>query len=273
MVEGSGEVGRKLKENEHRLLAGQGIVGTVASTNEHFVSNNVNEVLNFVRNPLLPDTSAELAVPLRKGDEVLGVLDIQSDELNRFTQEDVSFIQSLANQVAPALDNARLLAETQTVLKEVERLNRRLTREGWEEFTHEVDVSAYRYLGGSQTIIKPDPDAWLPPMRQAAIQRQLVKYNDPGNGEPAKAELAIPLVLRGEVIGVLGVKREQSPAWSEEEVAAIEVVANQISRALENARLSREQEKTIVQLKEIDRLKAAQFHNWFRRCAAARHRW
>jgi signal transduction histidine kinase/HAMP domain-containing protein len=256
IVEGSGEVGRKLKENEHRLQAGQGIVGTVASTNEHFLSNNVKEVLNFVRNPLLPNTNAELAVPLRKGDQVLGVLDIQSDELNRFTEEDISFIQSLANQVAPALDNARLLAETQTVLKEVERLNRRLTREGWEEFTHEVDVSGYHYIGGSQATIRPDSDAWLSPMGQAAVQRQLVKYNSLDNGEPPKAELAIPLILRGEVIGVLGVKREQSPAWSDEEVAAVEAVANQISRALENARLSREQEKTIVQLKEIDRLKS-----------------
>jgi signal transduction histidine kinase len=93
-------------------------------------------------------------------------------------------------------------------------------------------------------------------MGQAAVERQLVKYNSPDNGEPPKAELAIPLVLRGEVIGVLGVKREQSLGWSDEEVAAVEVVANQISRALENARLSREQEKTIVQLKEIDRLKS-----------------
>ncbi|MFC1976145.1 sensor histidine kinase, partial [Chloroflexota bacterium] len=68
-------------------------------------------------------------------------------------------------------------------------------------------------------------------------------------------ELAVPLVLRGEVIGVLGVKREEETRWAEEEVAAVEAVANQVTQALENARLSKEREKTIVQLKEVDRLK------------------
>jgi signal transduction histidine kinase len=63
-------------------------------------------------------------------------------------------------------------------------------------------------------------------------------------------------MLRGEVIGVLGVKREETPDWDAEEVSAVEAVADQISRALENARLSKEQEKTIEQLKEIDRLKS-----------------
>jgi signal transduction histidine kinase len=96
----------------------------------------------------------------------------------------------------------------------------------------------------------------LPPMRQAAIQKHLVKQIYPANGGNSKGELAVPLVLRGEVIGVLGVKREEFPDWADEEVAAIEAVANQVSLALENARLSTEQDKTIVQLKDIDRLKS-----------------
>ncbi|MCP4606064.1 MAG: GAF domain-containing protein, partial [Proteobacteria bacterium] len=257
MVEGVGEVGQQLKEKGHRLQAGRGIVGTTASTGEYFLSNNVNEVLNFVRNPLLPDTNSELAVPLRKGDQMLGVLDIQSEELNRFTPEDVALMQSLANQIAPAIDNARLLTETQAVLREVERLNRRLTREGWEEFSEEITTSGYRFIGGDKSAIRPDSEAWLPPMKQATVQRQLVKASGDGNGDAQKkAELAVPLILRGEVIGVLGVKREKSPNWAEEELSAVEAVADQVTRALENARLSKEQEKTIVQLKEIDRLKS-----------------
>lgn len=256
MVAGSGKVGEQLKEQGHRLPAGQGIVGTVAALNEHFLSNNVNEVLNFVRNPLLPHTNSELAVPLRKGDQVLGVLDIQSEQLNRFTSEDVSLMQTIANQTAVALDNARLLSETQAALKEVERLNRQLTREVWQQFGEEVTTSGYRFVAGSRKKVSPASDAWLPPMKQAALEKQLVKQTHPGNGDPAKAELAVPLLLRGEVIGVLGVKREETPTWAEEEVAAVEAVANQVALALENARLSKEQAKTIVQLKDIDRLKS-----------------
>lgn len=256
MTEGSGEVGRQLKERGHRLPAGKGIVGTVTSFNEHFLSNNVNEVLNFVRNPLLPHTNSELAVPLRKGERVLGVLDIQSEQFDRFTPEDVSLMQAIADQTAIALDNARLLTESQQALQEVERLNRRITRESWQEFQEEITTSGYRFIGGIKNKIAPDSDAWLPPMRQAAAKKQLVAQVVPANGEKARAELAVPLLLRGEVIGVLGVKREEMANWAEEEVAAVEAVANQVALALENARLSKEQEKTIVKLKDIDRLKS-----------------
>lgn len=256
MAEGSGEVGQRLKERGHRLPTGQGIVGTVAALNEHFLSNNVNEVLNFVRNPLLPNTNSEMAVPLRKADQVLGVLDIQSEQINRFTAEDVALMQTIANQTAVALDNARLLSETQAALREVERLNRQLTREVWQQFGEEVTTSGYRFVAGNRKKISPASDAWLPPMKEAALQKQMVTQTHPGNGDPAKAELAMPLLLRGQVIGVLGVKREETPTWAEEEVAAVEAVANQVALALENARLSKEQAKTIVQLKDIDRLKS-----------------
>jgi len=263
MAEGSGEVGRQLKEKGHRLPAGRGIVGTVASTDEHFISNNVDETLNFVRNLLLPLTNSELAVPLRKGEQVLGVLDIQSKQINRFTTEDASLMQSIADQTAVAIDNARLLAETQVALKEVERLNRRLTRESWQQFDEELPITGYRFTAGVRSKISPASDAWLPQMKQAALKKELVKHTRPGNGGDPKAELAVPLVLRGELIGVLGVKRDTPQAeggarggWAEEEVAVVEAVANQITLALENARLSKEQDKTIVQLKDIDRLKS-----------------
>jgi signal transduction histidine kinase len=256
MMEGSGEIGRQLKEQGYRLKLGQGIAGTVAATKEAFLSNNVDELLNFVPNPLLPDTKSELAVPLRKGDQVLGVLDIQSEQLNRFTSQDMAFMQSIADQLAVALDNAHLLAETQAALREVERLNRRLTREAWEQFGQEIKTAGYRFIGGAKNVIKPDSTAWLPPMKEAALQKQLVKQSYPGNGQSPRAELAVPLILRGEVIGVLGVKRDETADWAAEEVDAVEAVADQVARALENARLSQEQEKTIGQLKEIDRLKS-----------------
>lgn len=116
MTEGSGEVGQQLKAKGHRLSYGQGIVGTVASSNQPFMSNNVDEVAEFYRNPLLPKTNSELAVPLRKGNQVLGVLDIQSEQRNRFTPAEVKLMQSIANQTAITLDNARLLAERQATI-------------------------------------------------------------------------------------------------------------------------------------------------------------
>ncbi|MBN1217998.1 MAG: GAF domain-containing protein [Anaerolineae bacterium] len=255
MTEGSGEIGYRLKARGHRLKAGEGIVGTVASSNEYFFSNDVSKVLNFVPNDLLPETRSELALPLRKGNQVLGVLDIQDNKTNRFTSTDVSLMQSIANQAAVAIDNARLLTQTQNALKEVQRLTRRLTREGWDEISQEITTTGYRFSRGASIPLSPDSDSWLPPVKQIGIKKQLVKRVDGDNGDNAAAELAIPLVLRGEVIGVLGVKREEAAEWADEEIAAVEAVANQVTLALENARLSMEQEKTITQLKEVDRLK------------------
>jgi signal transduction histidine kinase/HAMP domain-containing protein len=255
MAEGSGEVGRRLKARGHRLAAGEGIVGTVARSNEFFLSNDVSKVLNYVANTELPNTRSELALPLRKGDRVLGVLDIQDNKINRFTAADVSLMQSIANQTAIAIDNARLLAETQTALKEVERLNRRLTREGWDQFEANLATSGYRFVRGNIMPLTSERDTWVPPVRQISDQQQLVKQTQGENGDSSGTEIAVPLVLRGEVIGMLGVKRDEHTGWGDEEVAAIEAVAGQVALAMENARLSTEQEKTIYQLKEVDRLK------------------
>lgn len=255
MATGAGEVGQKLKAKGHRLAQGQGIVGTVAGTKQPFKSDNVDAVLNFVRNPLLPKTRSELALPMLKGDQVLGVLDIQSEALGRFSNDDIALLQSLANQTAIAIDNARLLDRTQAALREVERLNRRLIHEAWTE-TKEKETIGYHFKKGLAQAISKDSRVWLPPMKEAAAKKELVKVSDAGNGHKANSELAVPLMLRGEVIGVLGVKREEKPDWAAEEVSAVAAVADQISRALENARLAKEQEKTIEQLKEIDRLKS-----------------
>ncbi|MCB0165865.1 MAG: GAF domain-containing protein [Anaerolineae bacterium] len=256
IAEGTGEVAQKLKAKKHHLASGQGIVGTVASTKLPFKSNNVDEVLNFIRNPLLPNTKSELAVPLLKGDQVLGVLDIQSEELDRFSDEDITMMQSIGNQMAIAVDNARLLNQFQTALQEVERLNHRLTREGWNQVTDEISTVGYRYNRGFSTALTSTSDVWVTPMKEAVSKKTVVKQSRSGNGHPSESEVAVPLILRNEVIGVLGIKREETPEWAEEELLAVEAVADQVSRALENARLAREQEKTIEQLKEIDRLKS-----------------
>lgn len=256
VVEGSGEAGQQLKARGHRLKIGQGIVGSVATTGEAFLANDVNQIPHFVRNELLQETNSELAVPLRKGDRILGVLDIQSEQIGRFTPQDLALLQSIADQAAIALENIRLLVGTQRALQEVERLNRQLTRQAWGEFSQEAQTQAYRFAHGVSSPLTGNAGSWLAPMKQAAAAKQLIKHSHPGNGGSPSVELAVPLKLRGEVIGVLGIKREETSSWADEELAAVEAIADQLSRALENARLSKEQEKTIEQLKEVDRLKS-----------------
>ncbi|MEW5961254.1 MAG: GAF domain-containing protein, partial [Chloroflexota bacterium] len=258
MAQGTGPAGAEMKARGHyiRVDAVTSLVARAARNKEIVRVDNVREAIDWLPNPLLPKTYSEMAVPIISEGEVVGVLDVQEDKIGGLDEGDANLLRSLSNQVAVAIRNAQLFEETRQALQEVERLNRRLTRQAWEEFGQEVTTSGYRFIGGGKTQIKPASDAWLPPMERAASQRQLVKNSFPGNGAPPHAELAVPLVLRGEVIGLLGVKRDKIPDWTEDELVAVESIANQIALALENARLSKEQEKTIVQLKEVDRLKS-----------------
>ena len=110
---GSDQLGTELFEQGFHLPRGKGIIGYVAETGIPFVTNNVNDVVFFYRNPLLPNTQSELAVPIAVGDNVLGVLDVQQNQFGGLEQEDADLLQSIANQVAVALQNARTYAQTQ----------------------------------------------------------------------------------------------------------------------------------------------------------------
>ena len=256
LAAGYGDVAEQMLAENYRLERGKGLIGTVAATNKPFLSNNVLDLLNYVPHPLLPNTRSELAVPLRVGNRVVGVLDIQSDREERFKPEDMTLMQSLADQTAVALQNIQLLEEMRETLKQVERLNRRLTQSTWAEFGDEVSTTGFRYRGGRRTTITPESDAWLPLMGLAANRKKLVRQRTESNGKYQRDELAVPLKLRGEIIGYLGITRDEASGWLEEEVEAVETVATQISMALENARLSHEQEKTIVRLRDVDKLKS-----------------
>ena len=109
----SGISEKKLQENPLRLKIGQeGITGWVAHTGQTLVCNDVRREPRHLKSELVPNTKSELAVPLRVGTRVIGVLDVQSDEFNEFDKEDVTVLQILGNQLGVAIENARLFAET-----------------------------------------------------------------------------------------------------------------------------------------------------------------
>ncbi|MFB0536601.1 MAG: GAF domain-containing protein [Anaerolineae bacterium] len=110
---GSGETGRMIEEQGGvRLKVGeQGIIGWVAGSGLPLLVNDVSQEPRYVPNDALPATRSELAVPLKIGQRVIGVLDVQSDELNAFDLDDVAVLQTLGDQVATAIENARLFEE------------------------------------------------------------------------------------------------------------------------------------------------------------------
>lgn len=114
LVGGTGQAGKEMMAQGHKIKAGQGLVGRAAATNLPIIVPDVSQEPGWLANPLLPETKAEVAVPIAIGNEIIGVLDIQHNIVNGLQQQDADLLLSIANQVAIALQNTRLLEETQS---------------------------------------------------------------------------------------------------------------------------------------------------------------
>jgi HAMP domain-containing protein len=110
---GTGEAGRVMLARGHKIPRGRGLVGRVADSNQAVLIPDTTADANWLPNPLLPLTRAEVAVPIALGPTVLGVLDVQHDVTGGLTQADADLLQSIANQVAVALQNAQMFMQAQ----------------------------------------------------------------------------------------------------------------------------------------------------------------
>ncbi len=229
LIASTGEAGQTLLNLNWSLPVGsQSVIGQVTARGETVIATDTGEVGTMHRpNPYLPDTRSEMALPLKSGDLVVGALDIQSTEPNAFRQEDVRIFEVLTNQLSIAMDNVRLLEESRRQVQRVQELNRRLTREAWDDFltTHSDDLQ--EYYGAT-------------PAR-----------SDDAHQTPATGSLVAPIEVRGEVIGLLNAARPTGEAFGEDEIAIIRAVAERVSLAVENARLVTE---TQISLSETERL-------------------
>ena len=121
LVGGSGTIGQATIAQDHKIPRGKGLVGRAADTNFRVLEPDVSQAQGWIPHPLLPDVKAEIEVPIAAGDRVLGVLGVQHNVLNGLTQEDADLLQSIANQVAVALENARLYEQAQREINERQR--------------------------------------------------------------------------------------------------------------------------------------------------------
>jgi GAF domain-containing protein len=186
---------------------------------------------------LLPDTQSEIVLPLRSRGRLLGALNLRSTQPNAFSADDVPILQTMADQIAVAIDNAQSFARVQANLREFEEAQRQYVRERWSRFLPTQATPTYeRTLPGVEALGSSVP----PEVEQAMSAREIVVQPDSGDGG-APAALVAPITLRGEVIGVLGLHDAQDGReWTADEIALIRAIADQMSLAIENARLLEE---------------------------------
>ncbi|RME70281.1 MAG: GAF domain-containing protein, partial [Chloroflexi bacterium] len=153
VVASTGQVGKKMLEMGHKLaVGGKSIVGTATATAKPHIALDVGADAVHFNNPLLPNTRSEMALPLIARGKVIGALDVQSVKANAFSESDVTILQSMANQLANAIEAARAYAEAQKALDDIKRLQQSQLQEAWEEFVRE-QLPTYGYrLSGNQIV-------------------------------------------------------------------------------------------------------------------------
>jgi GAF domain-containing protein len=214
--------GAKMLAQGHRLMVGeQGMVGFVAQSGQARIASDVGADAVFFTNPYLPDTHSEIALPLKSGNNVIGVLDIQSTKDNAFLNDDIATLSILADQVSIAILNAFSYEESQRALREAEISSNRLSGEAWKGYREQIQARGYRYDG----------------VKSEAVKEVSLSRNEDGS-------LYIPVQLRGQTIGRLKLKASDATRkWTDDERAIIESTAERVAIAMEGARLLEEAQK------------------------------
>jgi GAF domain-containing protein/CheY-like chemotaxis protein/HAMP domain-containing protein len=218
-----------------RFPLGSGLVGTAAATGEAILVQDVRADPRFLPIDLLPDTRAELVVPLTRAERVIGAIDIESDRLHGLDQGDLDLIQTLAGLVAVQVENVQLYEQTEASLREVSALYHQYTREAWQTGAEQGRLDREHTAPGVAPLAAPP----LADLAQAVAAGDVVVVPEPE--APARSGLVAPVSLRGETIGALAVyEAEREREWSVDDQVLLQAASTELALALENARLFRQ---------------------------------
>ena len=239
----SSEGGKQMLARSHRLRVGeQGIVGFVTSTGTARIALDVGEDAVHFDNPELPNTRSEMALPLFYGGRLIGALDVQSELQNAFSEDDISALRVLSDQVSMAINNAVLFEELQSSLEAERRLFGEISRDAWQEMIKGGTRQGYRFLQDRPQAFRTET-SWPEDMVNAAVQTRPIQTR-----EDQHPTLSVPIKVSDEVIGVIRLKKGQgSVDWSEDEIEFTEIISERLSQALEGARLFYETQKQAAQ--------------------------
>jgi GAF domain-containing protein/HAMP domain-containing protein len=233
----AGEAGKEMLAHGHKLKVGEvGLVGYVTSTGQPRHAHDVGIDAVHFKNPLLPQTRSEVVLPLRTGTKIIGAVDVQSAEPGAFDDETIEVLQTMTDQLAVAIENARLIQQMERTVKELETAYGQYTVESWLKFNQKKHgLHGYRYRGlGPEPLLRSIPGAAALP-DNGRVHDQVEKM-----GEHAEQEtITVPVRLRGQTVGQVHFK-VRGAGVDEETASMYEDVVSRLAMNLENVRLLEE---------------------------------
>jgi GAF domain-containing protein len=219
----TGEAGEKMLARGHRIRVGEGMIGWSVANNQARVASQAEKDAVRLKTPELPLTRSEAAIPLRARERVLGALSVQSDQPDAFDRTAIFVLQTMADQIAVALDNARLLSQRQSELEDIQRSYQQLTQSAWDTLLQSRGLVGYRA-----------DEQGLSPVEQMVIEEEEIEKGISDDG----LTLTLPVRVRGQILGYLQAARPASTlAWTEEDLNLVESLIDQLGISLDNARL------------------------------------
>ncbi len=213
--------GQHMIAQSHQLAVGNtSVIGKVAEDKKPIIAFDVdvsdNKDASRLECPELPETRSQMALPLIYGGDFLGILDIQSKEVDAFNQADIEVFTTLANQIALVIENTRQFELSKNALAEMEELSQQYLRQQWSRLRQRKTETGYRYLHGTMETL---------------TATEISTDNEP-------TTLRVPVKIRDQVIGLLQVRSDnKNKQWQEEDIELLQTVADRVALAIENARL------------------------------------
>lgn len=235
--------GQKMLARNHKLQVGQtGIVGYVTATGRPRIALDVGADAVFFDNPDLPGTRSEIALPLLIGGQIIGALDVQSERENAFSTDDITVLETLANQVSIAIQNTRTIEDARKSLAEAQSAYSESVQQAWKVMRPQ---SLGAGLQWSESTVKP-----LESQIQEAHVQNTFAHGITTLPVDASGKLAVPIRIRGQVIGVMSLNNNTNTKWTSDDIDIAEAVAERLSLAIETATLLR----TTQQRADIERI-------------------
>ena len=289
----TGEEGLKLLVLGHQMeIGGPGLIGYTTRTGKSHVSLNVSDDPHFVRNPLLPFTNSELALPLVVNDKIIGVLDVQSQRMSAFVEDDIPVLETVAHQLAIAYENARLYStancradELNVLFKLSQAISENLELEAFLQTTYDcigslMDNEAFwiaSYSPGDEHyhyLIKMDQGENHPGGRAAldeGIGGYTIRNRTPslteqpsrkrlfptarfGSADPIESAICVPLILGEQIVGVMSTQSYRPNAFGDAELDLLERLSGTVAIALENSRIYADARRSSNQLVQLNEL-------------------